>query len=64
MKIAWEDLCAELAVILTEACDMDTLISYFQDGQEQYFLASCEEDVAEIAVDLGLVNSVDELEIL
>lgn len=65
MKISRNDLADQLANKLTNAVDMDTLESFFYEYHEEYYRKTAvDSELRGIAVDLGIIDEADTLEII
>ena len=65
MQISRNDLADQLAHRLTDAVDMDTLESFFYEYHEEYYRKTAEDTELRVtAVDLGIIDETDTLEII
>lgn len=65
MKIALDELAERLADRLTEQQDIRDLEQFFFDHQHRYYLKDAtEEQLRQDAINLGIINETDTLEII
>ena len=65
MKISRNDLADLLANKLTESVDLDVLEDFFYSWNEEYYRKTAEDTELRVtAVDLGIIDESDTLEII
>jgi hypothetical protein len=63
MKISREDLIEKLANKITDAADLDSLMSYFLEGQYDFLESMSDSDLSDYAKEFFSLDENEEIEL-